>query len=62
MDISVLRKVRRLYANQDEIDKLEPAHVKKVPLAPQGSTKYEVEYNDAESLSVVVDNRKWDSA
>ena len=58
MDISVLRKGRRLYANQDEIDKLEPGHVKKVPLAPQGSAKYEVEYNDAEQLSVVVDNWK----
>ena len=56
MDISVLRKGRRLYANQDEIDKLEPVHVKKVPLAPQGSAKYEVEYNDAEPLSVVIDN------
>jgi len=37
MDISVLRKERRLYANQDEIDKLKPVQVKKVPPAPQGS-------------------------
>ena len=62
MDISVLRKGRRLYANQDEIDKLERVHVKKVPLAPQGPAKYEVEYNDAEPLSVVVDNWKWGRA
>ena len=46
------------YANQDETDKLEPVEVKKVLLAPQGSAKYEVEYNDAEPLSVVLDNWK----
>ncbi|XP_068742928.1 uncharacterized protein [Montipora capricornis] len=62
MDISILRKGRRLYANQDEIDKLDPVHVKKVPLASQGSAKYEVLYNDAEPLSVVVDNWKWGRA
>ena len=56
MDISVLSKGRRLYANQDEIDKLEPVNVKKGPLAPQGSAMYEVYYNDVEPLSVVVDN------
>ena len=47
---------------KDEIDKLERVHVKKVPLAPQGPAKYEVEYNDAEPLSVVVDNWKWGRA
>ncbi|CAH3165890.1 unnamed protein product, partial [Pocillopora meandrina] len=61
-DISVLRKGRRLYANQDEIDKLKPVQVKKVPLAPQGPVKYEVQYNDADPLSVVVDNWKWGRA
>ena len=50
MDISVLRKGRRLYANQDDIDKLKPVQVKKVPLVPQGPAKYEVEYNDGEPL------------
>jgi len=62
MDISVLRKRRRLYANQDEIDKRKPGQVKKVAPAPQGSAKYEVEYNDAEPLSVVVDKWRWDRA
>ena len=62
MDITVLRKGRRLYVNQDEIDKLKSVHVKKVPLAPQGSVKYEVEYNDAEPLPVVADNWKWGRA
>ena len=61
MDISILRKGRRLYANRDEIDKLKPVQVK-VPPAPQGSAKYEVEYKDAEPLSVVVDKWRWGRA
>lgn len=36
--------------------------MKKVPLAPQGPVKYEVQYNDADPLSVVVDNWKWGRA
>ena len=59
MDISVFRKGRRMYANQDEIDKLKQIRVKKVPRTPQGPAEYEVEYNDAEPLSAVVDNWKW---
>jgi len=51
-----------MYANQDEIDKLKPIRVKKVPRTPQGPAEYEVEYNDAEPLSVVVDNWKWGRA
>ena len=48
-----------MYANQENIDKLEAVHVTKVHPTTTGTIKYEVEYNEKEPLSNVNDRWNW---
>ena len=48
-----------MYANQENIDKLEAVQVTKVPPTTTGTIKYEVEYNEKEPLSNVNDRWNW---
>ena len=48
-----------MYANQENIDKLEAVQVTKVPPTTTGTIKYEDEYNEKEPLSNVNDRWNW---
>ena len=54
----MLKKGRRSYVNQNEINKMETICAERVPKTSQGPTKYKVKYNDADPLLPVADNCK----
>lgn len=45
------QKGNRMYANQENIDKLEAVQVTKAPPTTTATIKYEVEYNEKEPLT-----------
>ena len=56
----LIQKGNRIYANQENIDKLEAVQVTKAPPTTTATIKYEVEYNEKETLSNVNDRWNWD--
>ena len=56
----LIQKGNRMYANQENIEKLEAVQVTKAPPTTTATIKYEAEYNEKEPLSNVNDRWNWD--
>lgn len=61
-DDPIIQRGNRCYINQEKFDNMEAEQVPKVPLYPNGTIKYDVDYNEKEPLRNITDNWNWDRA
>lgn len=56
--LTVVKRGKRTYANQVQIDNMETTKLRTVPFHPEGPAKYEVSYKE-DPLSSAADNWSW---